>query len=289
MASTQDLSFAFLESHPVEAARVLEGLSPQNVAALLTDAPVRLAAPVLRAMLPLHAARSLEHLADDNVAGLLRAMGPQSGVAALHYVPEARRDALLAQLPTALTLAFRLLLGYPEDTVGAWMNPRVLALPAGTTAEAALRQLGEEDAGEQGDGDAGIFVIDASQRLLGRAGLRDLMRAPSDAPLSRIMHKVKFTLPARTAIHAVEEHAGWDAYQLLPVVERENHFVGALDRGVLARALLRTRRIESGGGYHDLLTDVASGYWLGVASLIQLVVALLPVARAQSNGVTDER
>lgn len=288
MPGTQDLSFAFLETHPVDAARVLERIPPQDVAALLAEAPARLTAPVMRAMLPLHTARCLENLADDAASGLLRAMGPQAGVATLHYVPEARRNTLLAQLPTALALAFRLLLGYPEDTVGAWMNPRVLVMPADATAEAAIKQLRNEDVDEYRDGDAGIFVIGATQQLLGQVSLRDLLRAPADARLSKIMHKVKYTLPARTAIHAVEEHAGWTDHQMLAVVEREDHFVGALDRAMLGRALQRTRRIQPDTGYGDMVADAANGYWLGVASLIQLVVALLPVARAQSTGAADE-
>lgn len=285
MAGTEDLSFAFLESHPADAARVLERIAPQNVAALLSDAPLRLAAPALRAMLPLHAARCLESLTDDTASGLLRAMGPQSGVAVLHYVPESRRNDLLAQLPTALGMAFRLLLGYPEDTVGAWMDPRVLAMPADTTAETALRRLREAD----GENDASIFVIGPGQRLLGQADLPDVLRAAADEPLSKVMHEMPFTLPARAAIRGVEEHAGWNDYQMLPVVEREDRFIGALDRGVLARALLRTRRAEPGGGYSDVIANVASAYWMGVASLIQLIVALLPVTPSQPNGEPYER
>jgi len=285
MAGTEDLSFAFLESHPADAARVLERIAPQNVAALLVDAPLRLASPVLRAMLPLHVARCLETLADDTVSGLLRAMGPQAGVAVLHYVPESRRNALLAQLPTALAIAFRLLLGYPEDTVGAWMDPRVLALPADTTADAALRRLREAE----GESAVSIFVIGPGQRLLGQADLPDVLRAAAETPLSKVMHQANYTLPARAAIRAVEEHAGWDDYQMLPVVEREDRFVGALDRGVLARALLRTRHAQPGGGYGDLVANVAGGYWLGVASLIQVIVALIPVTPPQQNGEFYER
>lgn len=285
MASIEDLSFAFLESHPLDAARVLERIAPQNVAALLSDAPVRLAAPVLRAMLPLHVARCLDTLADDTVSGLLRAMGPQAGVAVLHYVPESRRNALLVQLPTALAMAFRLLLGYPEDTVGAWMDPRVLAMPADTTAESALSRMREAE----GENAASIFVIGPGQRLLGQADLPEVLRAALDAPLSTVMHQVQFTLPARAAIRAVEEHAGWDDYQVLPVVEREDRFIGALNRGVLARALLRNRRNQPGAGYGDLVASIASGYWLGVESLIQLVVAQLPVTPPQRNGEPYER
>ena len=284
MASREDLSFAFLEAHPADAARVLERIAPQNVAPLLTNAPARLAAPVLRAMLPLHAARCMETMDEDTVPGVLRIMGPQAGVAVLHYVPEARRNALLAQMPTALALAFRLLLGYPEDTVGAWMDPRVLALPGDISVELALARLREAEE----EGDVLVFVIGSGQRLLGQVDLPALLRAAAATPLSQIMRRAPYTLPARAPIRAVEKHAGWDDFQLLPVVEREERFVGALDRGVLARALVRNRRVRSNGGYGDLAASIASGYWLGVSSLIELGVALLPVAKPQVNGDGSE-
>lgn len=285
MAGTEDLSYAFIESHPVDAARVLERIAPQNVAALLADMPARLAAPVVRSMLPLHAARCLESMDDHSVPGLLRAMGPQSGVAVLHYMAESRRNDLLVQLPTAQSMAYRLLLGYPEDTVGAWMDPRVLAMPADTTADAALRRLRE--AGDEGN--AGIFVLGNGQRLLGHVAPSDLLRAAAEMPLYKIMRKTGYTLPARATIRAVEEHAGWDDFQSLPVVEGDERFVGALNRGVLARAFLRNRPNPSTGGYGDMVANVAGSYWTGVASLIQLIVSLLPVSRPRAEGETGER
>lgn len=285
MARSETLSFAFLESHPADASRVLERLAPQNVSALLADAPVRLAAPVLRMMLPPFVARCLEPLADEAVSSLLRGMGPQAGVAVLHYLPEARRHALLAQLPTGMGMAFRLLLGYPEDTVGAWMDPRVVVLAGDTPAESALRRLREA----QGEIDAVVYVVGAGQRLLGQVDLPELFRAAPDALLSRLMHKVRFTLPARASIHGVADHAGWDDFQLLPVVERDDRFVGALDRGVMARAVLRDRRIQPQGGLGDVFANLAGGYWLGVSSLIALVVEMLPVAAPLPYGDADER
>lgn len=284
MAGTEELSFAFLESHPLDAARVLERSAPQNVAALLSEAPVRVAAPALRAMLPLQVARCLETLPDDTVSALLRAMGPQSGVAVLHYVPESRRNILFAQLPTATSMAFRLLLGYPEDTVGAWMDPRVLALPADTTAETVLTRLREAEE----DDHTRLFVIGTGQRLLGLAELPDVLRAAPDTPLSKIMRKAPYTLPARTALLAVEEHAGWDDHQLLPVVELEQRFVGALDRGVLLRALRHTQHANPDSDFGDVAGTVAKEYWLGVSGLMQLAVALLPVTPPHPDGEPHE-
>jgi len=284
VTGTEDLSFAFLESHPADAARVLERIAPRHVAALLADVPLRLAAPVLQSMLPLQAARCLEMLDDDTAAGLLRALGLQAGVAVLHYVPDARRNRLLAQLPTAQGIACRLLLGYPEDSVGAWMDPRVPALPADTTVESAIRRLREAIDEDH----AGIFVIGDGQRLLGHAGALDLLRAPADATLDKVMGETAFTIPARATLRAVETHAGWARSQILPVVEREDRFVGALDRGVLAQALLRERRAPAGGNPDSVLANATSAWWLGVAGLIQLAVSLLPVTPHRPGGDTGE-
>lgn len=276
------LSFAFLEAHPADAARVLERLAPNHVSGLLSEAPVRLAAPALRLMLPPFVARCLDPLDDPTVLALLRAMGPQAGVAVLHYLPETRRTALLAQLPTAMGMAFRLLLGYPEDAVGAWMNPRVVVLPADTTANAALVRLREA----QGEVDGQVFVIGSGQRLQGVALLPDLLRAAADLPLSQLLHKVRFTLPARASITGVGDHEGWDDYQLLPVVERDDRFVGVLERSVVARALLRHHRTQPQAGLGDVFANLAGGYWLGVSSLIQLAVEMLPVAKPLPTGET---
>ena len=284
-ANEERLSFAFLESHPADAARVLERLAPQNVAGLLADAPVRLAGPTLRLMLPTFVARCLQPLDDATAASMLRAMGPQAGVAVLHYLPEQRRVSLLTQLPTAMGMTFRLLLGYPQDAIGAWMDPRVVSLPADTTADAALTRLREA----QGEIDSVVFVTGASQRLLGLVELPELLRATAGAPLSRLMRDVHFTLPARASILGVGDHEAWDDTQILPVVERDDRFVGALDRGVVARALMRRQRVKPQAGLGDAFANIAGGYWLGVSSLIEWVVELLPVAQPLDQGKTHEQ
>jgi len=286
VASPTDLSFAFLEEHPAAAARVLERVAPLNVAALIAEAPTRAAAPALRVMSPLHASRCLEPLDDDVLAGLLRAMGAQAGVAVLHYFPEARRNALLARQPTVLALTLRLLLGYPEDTVGAWMDPHVVALPADTTAEAALQRLRESDT----EHDSCIFVLGSDERLLGQARFAALFRARPDTPLLKLMDTSHYALPARAPIRAVRAHTGWELFTLLPVVEREGRFVGALHRATLSRVLSRGWAARStSAGYGALAGDVADGYWAAVSGLIELVVALIPAPRNHNGEAGHER
>ena len=100
-------------------------------------------------MLPRRAARCLAALDDARALELLAPMGTQPTVAVLRHLPSARRQALIAGLPTAAALASTLLLGYAEDTLGAWADPDVVMLRrrhprrrcAGSACAAPLRRI----------------------------------------------------------------------------------------------------------------------------------------------------
>jgi magnesium transporter len=279
MASSEQLSYAFLEAHPTDAARVLERLASPEAAALLQSAPVRIAAPVLRQMLPLPGAHCLEHLNDDEVSGLLRGTGPQTGVALLRYFSAERRTRLLAQLPTALTLAYELLLGYSEDSVGAWMDPRALALPADMTSGEALERVRRADETLIAD----PFVIDRNQRLLGYVELADLLRAAATTSLGRLVRPCPHRLPVQTLLAGLPDHQGWHEASTLPVVERGDRLVGALTHAALQRALSIEQSKPSANLAEDTFSGIAGAYWLGVSGLIQALISLLPVQRSEEN------
>lgn len=275
MTSSEALTYAFLEAHPVDAARVLERLPPASAAALLQSAPLRLASPVLRQMLPLAGARCLEQFDDSETAGLLRSVGAQAGVSLLRYVGAERRARVLSQLPTALTLAYELLLGYPEDTVGAWMDPRALALPADMTSGEALERVRLADEALIAD----PFVIDRNQRLLGYIELADLLRAHAASPLARLVRSNPHRLPAQARLAGLREHPGWREASTLPIVEHGDRLVGALTHAALQRALLTEQSTPAMGKTEDTLAGIAGAYWYGVSTLIQALVGQLPVER----------
>ncbi len=273
MASNEELSYAFLESHPADAARVLERLAPAEAGALLQSAPLRLAAPVLRHMLPLPGARCLEQLGDEEITGLLRGAGAQAGVALLRYFGGERRMKLLAQLPTALTIAYELLLGYPEDTVGAWMDPRALALPADMTVGESLERVRRADEALISD----PFVIDRNQRLLGYVELADLLRAASATSLARLVRPSPHRLPAQALLAGLRDHPGWREASTLPVIERGDRLVGAFTHTALQRALSMEQATPQPARAEDTFAGIAGVYWFGVSGLIQALVSLLPV------------
>lgn len=279
MADSEKLTHAFLEAHPADAARVLERLAPAAAAALFQSVPLRLASPVLRQMLPIAGVRCLEQLDDVEIAGLLRGVGVQAGVALLRYFDTERRTRLLVQLPTALTIAYELLLGYPEGTVGAWMDTHALALPADMTVGESLERVRRADETLIAD----PFVIDRNQRLLGYVELADLLRADAAILLARLVRPSPHRLPAQALLTGLREHQGWREASTLPVVERGDLLVGAFTHAALQRALSIEQSTPAGSSAEDTLVGIAGAYWFGVSALIQALVGLLPVERSENK------
>src|SRR3989304_3643921 len=98
MADLETLTLAFIESHPADAARVLEPPPAAGSAALCERVPARLGAPVLAAMLPPTAARNVTALGDERGMGLLSLLGAQ------------RSEEHTSELQSRLHLVCRLLL-----------------------------------------------------------------------------------------------------------------------------------------------------------------------------------
>jgi Mg/Co/Ni transporter MgtE len=145
MADPETLTLAFVSAHPGEAARVLERMTAPEAAALFGKVPARAGVPVLTAMLPSVAARVIGLLEAKIALSMLTAAGSQAAVAVLRQVPEPKRSQLIEGLPTAAAIASRLLLGYPDDSVGAWADPDIVVLPPEVSVGEALARVRSGD------------------------------------------------------------------------------------------------------------------------------------------------
>ncbi|MCZ7565545.1 MAG: hypothetical protein M5U08_18585 [Burkholderiales bacterium] len=274
MADAAALTLAFIEAHPVDAARVLETLPAPESSALFARVPPRLGAPVLAAMLPPTAARNVLALDDERGMALLAALGAQAAVAVLRHVPEPRRSALIDGLPTVSAVASRMLLGYPEDSVGAWTDTDIVALPPEARAADALARVraARDDASV-------VHVVGPGERLLGLVDLATLVRAPETADMGQLMRRPEAVLAAVAPLGGAASHRGWLRSSVLPVVERGDRLVGVLRRGTLARALAR------GGGRASVVVSaglaetLGRGYWDALSGIISAAVTLLPPAQ----------
>jgi Mg/Co/Ni transporter MgtE len=291
MAEERDhsLSLAFMRGHPAQAARVLESIAADETAQLFKQTPARLGAAVLSAMLPHRAAACIEKLDDARALELLSLMGTQATVAVLRYLPESRREGLVSGLPTATALASTMLLGYSEDTLGAWADPDVVVLPADTRATQALERMRQEP-----ETQSLVFVADSDRRLVGHVNLGALLQAPDGAKLTTLMQVPAHVLAAHAPLSAIPDHPGWATRSVMPVVEPGGRLIGVMTRDALTRALRRAAPPSTAGlgGESTLPVLFARAYWQALSGLLEGGLAWLPRVNAVAMDVmekSDER
>jgi magnesium transporter len=284
MSEAERLTLAYVEAHPGDAARVLERLPTAQATAFFAALPARALAPAFGAMLPIAAGRVLAELPDEQTVALLSALGTQPALSILRHVPEARRAQLVAELPTVTAVASRLLLGYPDDSVGAWTDPEVVALPDDAAVEDALVRV----RAMPGTRVEEIYTVGMGERLLGSIELATLLRAPPHAALETVARKPPAVLPAASPLAGAATHRGWQHSAGLPVVEANERLIGVLRRATLMRALARNRSLTAQAETLDVLGVIANGYWQAIAGLVGAAVSSLPSVRPV-GGLRDER
>ena len=116
------------------------------------------------------------------------------------------------------------LLGYPEDSAGRLMSPEVASLRAGMSAAEALERL--RRIGRSAETIYALPVTDDHRRLVGALGLRDLVLADPETPVSELMDTDVYS----ARVDADQEEAARlirEADLLgLPIVDTEDRLVG---------------------------------------------------------------
>jgi len=272
MSNTKNLTYSLIKNHPEDAARVLEKVTPDSAATLLQAAPQNISLPVLCNMLPITGAQCLEKLNDTEIIVLLREIDTQTGASFLRYFNSGRREKLLTQLPPELIKAYKQLLSYPKETIGAWMNPCPLTLRAEMTCKDALEQIRRSNEKSI----TYIFIIGNNQRLVGYVEIVDILRADTATPLSKLVRPAVHHLQAQAKLAIQQEHIGWQKVTVLPVLNHRDKLVGAISYTVLQRALLEETGMPVLNPTEEIFVGATSTYWLGVSTLIQSLVNLIP-------------
>lgn len=262
------LAAAFLASHPRESSRVLETIAVEEAAALLLGVAPEDAAQVLERASSHFARTALAALSPSDGATLLAALPLDRATALVRGMEPEARERLLGGTDPDLGRAIRALLGFPDGTAGAVMDPKVLALRSDLPAAEALERVRSAPSHVLYN----LYVVDEAQRLVGVLNLRELLLAPPDAGLGTVMQPPAWRLAALTDRRALVEHPGWREVHALPVVDRQGRFLGAVRYRTMRRLedALRERASEPSAPTAEALGDL---FWTGVAGLLDAVGA----------------
>jgi magnesium transporter len=263
VSGPEQLAGAFLSLHSANAARLLEAMPVEQANVVLATVDPPTAAPVFAQMLPTYAAQCLELKTPNDGALLLERLGTQEAAAILRHLGPGPRTAVLDALGPQWMMAFKLLLSYPSNTVGAWVEPRVLTLPDDCNAGEARQRIASSSLQAQ----ARIYVLDRARRIRGAIHGLSLLQTPNRRSLTAILEPAE-ALWAREPLTTAQEHGVWERNIEAPVINREEEFIGVISYTDLRKANRQAARAADSNGRRDL-AEVTELIAIGAGSLWQ--------------------
>ena len=253
---------AYLDHHPEEAARTLEGLAAERAAAFLA------------AIAPPRAAGALSSMVAPAATAVLLALPPRTARVILHEVdaavaerwlrriPGPEAEALLDAVDAATARRLRRRLRRPVGMVGGIAETAPLWLPDDVAVAEAARRLraGSESGCE-------VYVVDREHRPVGWLPLGRLFAAAADTPVRALLEGDLTTFDVHTPLPAAAAHRVWDRVRSAPVVDADGRVVGLVRYGDLQAAVRggEEHGFASGG---DAGLAVADLVWLGLGAVL---------------------
>lgn len=272
MIAERRLARAFLDSHPSRAAMALERMPLAQAAAVLHDVPAATAALVLHDMNIPYASRCLTHLASIGkataAAAMIAELTSDDGASIVRVMDAEHRPKVLDALPELLRDDIERMLPYADGTAGSVMDPSVFRLPddvlvadARTRLVRAAREVLYY-----------LYVVDREHRLVGVLDIPELMAARARDPVSTTMHREVERINVFAPVALVREHAGWQRFHALPVVDEDDRLLGAIRYQTLRRLEREAARVSplpanlTAGALAELFQLGTSGLVAGLAA-----------------------
>ena len=213
--------------HPSELAATFEVLKPQNRQALMAFLLKRAIDVVAEMLIELDEPLVVElagQLGNDQLAPILKLMNTDDAVSILEYLPEERREDVLARIQDTPQVEEQLL--YPDETAGRIMTTDYFSLSQELTVKQAIEQLQElEDKAEMV---FYLYLVDEQAGLSGVLSLRQLLLSKPSDPLKEIMTRNPIQVTVDTDQEEVASIVSQYDLLAIPVVDMEGQLAGII-------------------------------------------------------------
>jgi len=263
------LSQQFLVRYPVEAARVLEQLSPGDVAALLSEISPSVAASVLSSMFPIHSAACLCAMDVKEAAKLMNIIPVNNAARIFSLLGQDKQKDVSPELAGKHRKRIRRVLNYRTLSAGDLMNPNVDMLLESMTVADAIRRIERYRQTVKCE----IYVVDEDHHFMGVVELGKLLTARRQVQLRDVMSRSIRTVSVHASSESLLGNPVWVGKQRLPVVESDNTLVGILDYERVKESV--DKDYMPSRDPLESVFSLASLYWL---SLVQILDSLMNIA-----------
>ncbi len=256
----QALVSAFLDGHPVDAARELEAMGAGEAAEVLSSVIPETAARVLAEMVPTGIRRCLEPLEAGVVGPILERLPVTTATAVLATIDPPAREKFLEGVSEPAATKLRGFLAFPAGTIGRLIEPAANTVRNGFGTDAVRRVFADS-------GMPYVYVIDDHGKLIGVLSRREFDRNPGRNLDSASGHAV--ALHSLMTVEAARVHSAWLELDSLPVVDLEGRLLGVLRHKRVRQNENRLRPpAPLAGSAIDALVGLGEAYCSGLWEVI---------------------
>lgn len=259
------LTRAYISSHTLSAARIFEGLVKSEQEALLNMLPPAVSAQLMVICDPVFTVDLISSLAAERAAQILDGFPINTAVSILRKTEQLNQTKIIERLPQPKGEDVKHLMIYPADCAGALMDPRVLTFPDDISVQEAKIRLSKK---------AGhiiyyIYVLDRAQKLKGFLNIRDLFLAGKNEMISSIRVDCSWVLRPFQRIGQILNNPGWREVHVLPVVDEQFVFLGAIGYRTLREIEIKDKAQKNEHSFKDVSTALGELYWFSVSGLLR--------------------
>ncbi|MFT4564368.1 MAG: magnesium transporter [Gammaproteobacteria bacterium] len=228
-ALERTLETDFFARHPIEAATLLDTMSPSLIGPLLSDLETPTLSSLIDTLSPATLVKVLEDLPLDEVVGAISVIAPARVASILRYADETWRDAFLNALDSTFRVDVDLVLSCPPDSAGALMDPRVMFMHRNLRVSEALSRLrGDHRSRRYVRSQRILLVVDNAGKLEGIVAIQDLALADPDETIGEYMQSAPAFVSLNASGEEMVELLTDHALSSLPVVDDDGHLVGVV-------------------------------------------------------------
>ncbi|MBN1935661.1 MAG: CBS domain-containing protein [Anaerolineae bacterium] len=211
---------------PADIAAIFNDLDQQTGQALIASLDDETLADTLEEVPSDLQVAMLAHLEPERAADILEEMPPDEAADLLADLPAQTSDQLLQLMEEQDAQDVRALLVYPEDSAGGIMNTEFAVVPVGMRAGEALDYLRKSEQAREDEAMYYIYVINEEKHLYGVISLRDLVMAPPDSALSKLVEQDPIVVEAHTSQEEVAYLVAKYDLLAVPVVDQSRTLLG---------------------------------------------------------------
>jgi Mg/Co/Ni transporter MgtE len=214
------------EMHPAELADIMEQLGTKERQRLINSLPVETAAEALEEVDPELQRAVIAQQDPGKAADILEEMSSTDAADVLRDLHASEAQVIISWMEREAQEDIRAILTHEEKSAGGVMSTACIETRpdqlAGEVLEHVRSVAGEAEVFNQ------IYVLDEGRHLLGVLSLRELLLAKTDAPLRTLMTTDVVSLDPDASLQAVAAIFVKYGFRAVPVVDKNNVFLGAI-------------------------------------------------------------